>query len=338
MFRWVGSSFAVLASALLAGAVSFGGAPNVSDPVVAGAVPTAALPSVNMEAVLKAAQIDPRRADNALTPGAKASVLLVEQALTDRGLLAEQWIDGYFGTTTIAAYAGYQRSLGYTGLDASGLPGRSSLQSLGVEKFTVTAVVLPGAHVSYHGYLMNSRTKAMLVKAESLLGRSLALTQGSYNPGGDSSSAGTHDGGGVLDISVAGMSVATRVGVAKQLRVVGFAAWVRTPEQGDWGYHIHAAAISDPDLSAAAQHQTGDYYLGLNGLANRGADDGPVVTPIVTWEEYQRAHPAASRSAHPEAPVVRAPRSPVVAELCRDTPDGPACPGNFPLPAGGHGT
>lgn len=310
MFRLAGSSLAVLAGALLAGAVSVGGAPAVEGSVPA--VAAAALPSVNLEAVLKAAQIDPRRADNTLTPGAKASVLLVEQALADRGLLAEQWVDGYFGTTTIAAYAGYQRSLGYTGIDASGLPGRTSLQSLGADRFAVTAVVLPGAHVSYHGYFMNSRTKAMLVKAEGLLGRSLVLTQGSYNPGGDSSSAGTHDGGGVLDISVAGMSAATRVGVAKQLRVVGFAAWVRTPDQGDWGYHIHAAAISDPDLSAAAQHQTGDYYLGLNGLANRAADDGPVVRPILTWEEYQRA------ASNPE---VGAPRPPEVAEHGRDTPD-----------------
>jgi hypothetical protein len=63
---------------------------------------------------------------------------------------------------------------------------------------------------------------------------------------------------------------------------------VRNPSQGDWPYHIHAAAISDPDLSSQAQHQTGDYYLGKNGLANRAADDGPKVTPIRTWEEYKR--------------------------------------------------
>jgi len=46
-------------------------------------------------------------------------------------------------------------------------------------------------------------------------------------------------------------------------------------------------AISDPDLSPGAQNQTGDYYLGMNGLAGRGSDDGPQVAKV-TWEEYQR--------------------------------------------------
>lgn len=247
-----------------------------------------ALPAANMEAVVKAAQIDPRRPDTSLTPGAKASVLLVEQALDAKNLLAPTYVDGHFGTMTIDAYAAYQRSLGFTGLDASGLPGRTSLQTLGEGRFTVTNVITPGAHVTYHSATMNTRTKAMLVEAEGLLGRQLAITQGSYNPGGDPDSAGTHDGGGVLDISVSGMTTATRTAVVRQLREVGFAAWLRTPSQGDWGYHIHAVAISDTDQSPTAQHQAGDYYLGLNGLANHGADDGPQVTKV-TWEEYQRS-------------------------------------------------
>ncbi|NKZ02303.1 peptidoglycan-binding domain-containing protein [Actinomadura latina] len=246
-----------------------------------------ALPSVNMEATVKAAQIDPRRADDTLTPGAKASVLLVERALRDRNLLDAQWVDGYFGTTTVAAYAKYQKSLGYTGLDASGLPGKTSLTKLGTGRFTVTHAIGPGARVSTGGAVINTRTRDMLAEAERLLGRDLVLDQGSYNPGGDPTSAGTHDGGGVVDISVKGMTSATRTAVARALRRVGFAAWVRSPGQGDWPWHIHAAAISDTDLSSQAQHQTGDYYLGLNGLANRSPDDGPKVT-IRTWEEYQR--------------------------------------------------
>ena len=245
-----------------------------------------ALPSVDMEATVKAAQIDPRRADDTLTPGAKASVLLVEQALRDRNLLDAKWVDGYFGTTTIAAFAKYQESLGFSGLDASGLPGKTSLTKLGTGRFTVTRVIGPGTRVSSGGVVINTRTQSMLAEAERLLGRDLVLTQGSYNPGGDPTSAGTHDGGGVVDISVEGMSAATRVSVARALRQVGFAAWVRNPDQGDWPWHIHAAAISDTDLSSQAQHQTGDYYLGLNGLADRGPDDGPKVT-IRTWEEYQ---------------------------------------------------
>jgi peptidoglycan hydrolase-like protein with peptidoglycan-binding domain len=252
------------------------------------ATESSALPSVNMEATVKAAQIDPRRADNTLTPGAKSSVLLVEQALLAKQLLDARWVDGYFGTTTVAAYTEYQKSLGYTGLDANGLPGKTSLTKLGAGRFTVTNVIGPGDRIETGGVVINTRTKNMLTAAESILGRTLTLSQGSYNPGGDPTSAGTHDGGGVVDVSVAGMTPDYRVTVARALRTVGFAAWVRNPSQGDWPYHIHAAAISDTDLSPQAQHQTGDYYLGKNGLANGAADDGPQVTPIRTWEEYQR--------------------------------------------------
>ncbi len=271
---------AVLATAT---ALTFGAAAPANAEVTAVLAPTA-----NMEAVLKAAQIDPRRADSGLTPGAKDSVLLVEEALADKGLLNQQYVDGHFGTSTITAYSSYQKSLGYTGLDASGLPGRTSLEKLGDGRYTVTGVVSAGSRLTYHGKTMNSRTKAMLVKAEGLLGRQLTVTQGSYNPGGVGASGGTHDGGGALDLGVEGMSSTTRTDVARKLRQVGFAAWVRTPAQGDWGYHIHAIALSDPDLSSGAQHQAGDYYLGYNGLAGRGSDDGPAVSPKLTWEEYQR--------------------------------------------------
>ncbi|MGW4959935.1 peptidoglycan-binding domain-containing protein [Nonomuraea sp. NPDC004186] len=247
----------------------------------------AALPSVNMEATVKAAQIDPRRPDDTLTPGAKAGVLLVERALRDRQLLDAKWVDGYFGTATVAAYAKFQKSLGYTGLDANGLPGKASLPRLGAGRFTLTHIVDPGGRVSSGRFVLNTRTRSMLGEAKRLLGRELVLEQGSYNPGGDPTSAGTHDGGGVVDISVKQMSSATRTAIVRALRQVGFAAWVRSPDQGNWPWHIHAAAISDTDLSSQAQHQIGDYYLGLNGLANRGPDDGPKVT-IRTWEEYQR--------------------------------------------------
>src|SRR5215211_2468914 len=116
-----------------------------------GATAAATLPVANMEAIVKAAQIDPRRADTALTPGARDSVLLVERALNARGLLASQYIDGHFGTRTIDAYAAYQRSLGFSGLDATGLPGATSLQRLGENRYDVVRVVLPGERVSYLG-------------------------------------------------------------------------------------------------------------------------------------------------------------------------------------------
>ena len=220
----------------------------VAAPAMADTAATTVLPAANMESVLKAAQIDPRRADDTQTPGAHDSVLLVEQALQAKGLLASNFVDGYFGTSTIEAYSQYQKSLGYTGLDASGLPGKTSLEKLGEGRYTVSSPVSAGSQVTYHSKTLNTRTKAMLVAAEGIYGSQVTLTQGSYNPGGVDASAGTHDGGGAMDISVSGISSANRTKLLTALRKVGFAAWLRTPAQG-FDYHIHAMAISDPDLS-----------------------------------------------------------------------------------------
>lgn len=254
----------------------------------APAAQSAALATVNMEAVVKAAQIDPRRPDHTYTAGAKDSVLRVEQALAAKKLLDAKWVDGYFGSQTITAYTKYQRSLGYTGLDANGLPGKSSLVKLGSGRFTVTNQIAPGARTTWGGKTFNTRTAAMLSEAQRLSGVKLSVTQGSYNAGGVSASAGTHDGGGAGDLSVKGLTATQRTNIVTAMRRVGFAAWYRTPSQGPWAAHIHFEAISDTDLSVGAQHQVGDYCLGLNGLAGKGKDDGPRI-PIKTWEEYQRS-------------------------------------------------
>ncbi|NHN56274.1 peptidoglycan-binding protein [Calidifontibacter sp. DB0510] len=246
-----------------------------------------ALAVVDMEAAVKAAQIDPRRADHTLTPGAKASVLAIERALQARRLLAAEWVDGYFGSQTVAAYTAYQRSLGYRGLAANGIPGRASLSQLGRGRFTVTRPVGPGVRTTWTGKTVNARTAAMLRAAQRRAGVRIVLDQGSYNPGGDPTSVGTHDGGGVVDINVRRMPTATRTALLRALRRVGFAAWLRNPQQDDWPWHIHAVAISDTDLAPQAQHQVGDFYLGLNGLSGRDPDDGPRVV-IRTWEEVQR--------------------------------------------------
>lgn len=275
--------------ALLAGTLALAAA--LVSPAAATADDRAAvtaLPTVDMELVVKAAQWDPRKAGTSIVPGAGPSVRLVEDALRARGHLAASLVDGHFGTSTIAAYSAYQRSLGYTGLDANGLPGRTSLATLGSNRFTVVRAISPGSRVAFRGHTLNTRTRAMLLEAERRLGRTLTVTQGSYNEGGVGASAGTHDGGGAIDLSVSGMSTTVRTNVVRQLRTVGFAAWYRSPAEGDWGPHIHVIALADTDQSTGARNQAGDYYLGLNGLANRGQDTGPAVTPIRTWEEYQR--------------------------------------------------
>jgi hypothetical protein len=252
---------------------------------------TPSKPRVNMERVLLAAQWDPRKSGEQITPGAKKSVMRVERALHRKGLLDKSLIDGHFGSSTVSAYAAWQRRLGYSGLAATGLPGETSLKKLGRGHFKVGHIVRPGKHVSYGGRTVNLRTKRMLVAAAHKLAPNctFVLTQGSYNPGGVDQSAGTHDGGGAADLDWTHRCGRNLTFMLKALRRVGFAAWHRTPDQGDWGHHIHVIAVSDPDLSSGAQHQAGDYYEGKNGLSGGPPDDGPKVRKR-TWEQYKRAH------------------------------------------------
>jgi peptidoglycan hydrolase-like protein with peptidoglycan-binding domain len=244
-----------------------------------------------MEKVLLAAQWDPRRPDKGITPGAKTSVLRVERRLAKKGYLAKSLVDGSFGSSTVSAYASWQRHLGYSGLGATGLPGATSLKKLLGKKFFVYNIVKPGKHVSYSGVTLNLRTKRMIAAAGRLVAKGchLDLTQGSYNPGGVGASAGTHDGGGAADINVAALCGKPRVKVVKSLRRVGFAAWYRPTIPGVWNQHIHAIAINDPDLASGAQHQVGDYYQGKDGLAGGNPDQGPKVKKR-TWEDWKRAH------------------------------------------------
>jgi hypothetical protein len=95
-------------------------------------------PKVSLAHVVAAARRDPSAAQGHTTY--KAEVLLVEKALQAEGLLASAWVDGSYGTKTLGAYSTWQRRLGYTGSDADGIPGKTSLQRLGDRHgFTVTA-------------------------------------------------------------------------------------------------------------------------------------------------------------------------------------------------------
>ncbi len=262
--------------------------PSALSPWSSAAVLQVALPTVDMEAVVKAAQWDPARASTAITAGAGPSVRLVEGALRQRGLLAATYVDGHFGTRTLSAYSAWQKQLGFTGIDATGLPGRTSLTRLGEGQFSVVRPLSVGARTTLQGYPINTRTKAMLEAAQSRCRLNLVVEQGSYSPAADPTSAGTHDGGGALDLDAERLTQPQRAAAVTALRQVGFAAWLRTPTQGNWPLHIHAVAISDTDLSVPAQKQVGAYYEGRNGLANNQPDDGPAV-PKVTYEEYLRS-------------------------------------------------
>ena len=84
---------------------------------------------VDLSNVIKAAKRDPRA--KAGTFVAKEDVEPVEDALVAKGLLEKKYADGHFGTKTIEAYAAWQRSLGFRGKDADGIPGMQSLRRLG---------------------------------------------------------------------------------------------------------------------------------------------------------------------------------------------------------------
>lgn len=128
----------------------------------------------------------------------------------------------------------------------------------------------PYDRTTHDGNTVNWRTKAMLLEAEEALGYKLTVTQGSYNAGGVDQSAGTHDGGGAVDLSAYDWKNKVR-----ELRKVGFAAWYRSPAEGDWPAHIHAIALDDEEASSGARAQMVQYRNGTNGLANYGRDDFP---------------------------------------------------------------
>jgi hypothetical protein len=60
-------------------------------------------------------------------------VIWVQRALVAEGLLSDadkRWGRGAFGSLTVAAYEAWQRHLGYSGADADGIPGQTSLSKL----------------------------------------------------------------------------------------------------------------------------------------------------------------------------------------------------------------
>lgn len=94
----------------------------------------------SVQAIVKAARLDPGRKQGGTTPGSADDVKVVEWALQQEGLLSKKYArDGSFGSSSVAAYAKWQKRLGYKGKDADGIPGKASLVKLGRKHgFTVT--------------------------------------------------------------------------------------------------------------------------------------------------------------------------------------------------------
>ncbi len=223
--------------------------------------------------------------------------------------------DGMYGDQTRAAYMAFEQTLGGA-VTPDGIAGCYSLGELGSRNaapvFAVSCDIADPAPPTtnpppandgepVHNYTrgtfgfgggktINKRTADMLNLAVVQLSDSYDwspyLVQGSYNPGVDAS-AGTHDGGGVIDIRVTTMSENGRNLCVQALRQVGFAAWYRTPAEG-FDVHIHACAIGDREMAPSAKNQVQSYFNGRNGLANNGPDSLPSSyrTPVPMWPAW----------------------------------------------------
>lgn len=131
---------------------------------------------------------------------------------------------------------------------------------------------------THDGKRVDWLTKAALLKAEKILGYELSITQGSYNGGKVSASAGTHDGGGVVDLKAWDWQAKVRA-----LRLSGFPAWFRRSSEGPWPDHIHAVLMGNAKLAPAAERQVHSFHTGRNGLANNAPDPHPWPVRGFTW-------------------------------------------------------
>lgn len=134
-----------------------------------------------------------------------------------------------------------------------------------------------GRDTSGRPLVIDTRTRDKLRTAEAALGFEFTIVQGSYRAGsGAAASAGTHDGGGVIDLRTwnlpASISPHEAVGA---LRRAGFIAWYRHRGQG-FDPHIHAIDYGNPWLHHSAAAQVRMWEQGFNGLASWGRDDHPV--------------------------------------------------------------
>jgi hypothetical protein len=219
--------------------------------------PSTSLPDVNMQRLVLAATLDPARADSTHTAGASGSVEVIEDILADKGYLARSAVDGYWGLATTGAWGKWEQHLGENDVwTNNGLPGLTELKDLAPGRFDLINSYTVGGRTTFaassgrtagnYSIVENQRTLDMLNQAEALGGfANRPLYQGGYcgtvGTCADDS-AGTHQGGGTLDVKTSDLSSARVDELLADMRKVGFAAWNRSTFATP---HIHAVAIND---------------------------------------------------------------------------------------------
>lgn len=280
---------AVVATLAAAAAMGLAGSPAHS-----ATAEVTALPVVNHERLLLAAQLDPSKPGRGLTAGAESSVQTVKAALRAKGLLASSDTDGHFGIAAMDAWRAWENRVHTTdnAWSTNGLPSLHELNELAPNRFTLSHkvdqgswVVLPqnDAPAQFQDQTVNERTRAMFFRAEEIAGN-MTISQGR---GGADASAGTHTGGGAIDIRVVDAPSQTSARVAA-LRKVGFAAWYRN---WDGNQHIHAIAVGDPWVAYEAHRSLCQIYqfrFGGEGLSCSNSTAGDD-RPLIWWEDYQRS-------------------------------------------------
>lgn len=247
-------------------------------------------------------------------------VAALQEALIALGLLGADVRKtglGTFGPRTVQAVQAFQRS---QGIDAEGIYGPRTAAALrealgqtrkghGEESAEPPKDTNHGGETTskldtwdthaptadYHrqwfrGVEINKRTRELIQRAEYILQHELgysslefSFSQGSYNTGVEAS-AGTHDGGGALDLRTRGLSRNKVDAMVEALRMAGFAAWSRGRGHDSFSPHIHAIAIGDKEAAWLAKQQMQDYAKGRNGLSNHARDpDRALGRDMPTW-------------------------------------------------------
>lgn len=133
--------------------------------------------------------------------------------------------------------------------------------------------------VQVEGFTLNARTAALYEQVKRiypLMGGTgkIYIAQGSYSDG-VSQSAGTHDGGGAIDLMVSFQSAKNWAALQRAVRWVQFAGWHRDPSQGPWGDHVHGIVVGDISATPIAKEQVIDYKETppKNGLKGHAVDN-----------------------------------------------------------------